>query len=204
MIAIVDYGMSNLRSVERALVGVGGTARIIADPDQVRGADALILPGQGEFRHCMRGLVRTGMQEAIADFWRSGRPFLGICIGLQVLFPSSEEAPDCRGLERFAGTVRRFPPEPEMKIPHMGWNVVEVTGDCPLLHGLPPHPHAYFVHSYYVEPHDPRIVAGLTQHGSTRFASVVWSDNLVATQFHPEKSQNVGRLILQNFLRWRP
>jgi len=204
VIAVVDYGMSNLRSVERALVGAGAAPRIVSDPDQVRRADAVVLPGQGEFKHCMRGLAQSGMREAIVDFWQTGRPFLGICIGLQILFPTSEEAPECQGLGRFQGAVRRFAPEPQIKIPHMGWNVVEIAADCPLLRGLPPRSHAYFVHSYYVQPNDPAVIVGLTQHGSTRFASAIWSENLVATQFHPEKSQHVGLLILENFLRWRP
>lgn len=203
LIAIVDYGMSNLRSVERALHAVGAAATIVSDPDAVEKADAAILPGQGEFSHCMQSLRETGMEEAIRNFWRTGKPFLGICIGLQVLFQGSQEAPGIAGLGLLAGQVRRFSPEPGIKIPHMGWNSLELCQPCPLLDGLAPSAYAYFVHSYFADPDDSVGLVATTAHGSTTFASAVWKDNVVATQFHPEKSQRVGLQILKNFTEWK-
>jgi glutamine amidotransferase len=196
--------MSNLRSVERALHAVGADAAIIDDPDAVRSADAAILPGQGEFSHCMKSLETSGMDEAIREFWKTGKPFLGICIGLQVLYEGSEEAPGIPGLGLLKGKVKRFQPEPGIKIPHMGWNALEIKQSIPLLEGLPERPYAYFVHSFYAEPDDPGCLVTATVHGNTSFASTVWKENVIATQFHPEKSQRVGLHILQNFIRWKP
>ena len=163
-------------------------------------ANALVLPGVGAFGDCVRSLERSGMREGVVEWARSGRPFFGICVGYQMLFDASEEAHDCPGLGIFAGTVRHFPEGSGLKIPQIGWNTLHLTQrDTPLLAGVAEAEYAYFVHSYYVVPRDPSLVALETTYGLT-FASAIVRGNLVATQFHPEKSQRAGLKLLQNFV----
>jgi glutamine amidotransferase len=202
MIAVVDYGMGNLRSVEKALVRVGATVRIVSDAKNVLAADALVLPGVGAFGDCMRNLQRLGLVGAIRDFVASGRPYLGICLGLQALFESSEEAPGVGGLAVFEGSVPRFSLN-GLKVPHMGWNRLKILRpDCPLLQGLE-EPFVYFVHSYYCAPKDRQLVCATTEYG-VEFCAMLWTGNVFATQFHPEKSQAVGLQMLENFVRLAP
>ncbi|CCO09239.1 imidazole glycerol phosphate synthase subunit HisH [Desulforamulus hydrothermalis] len=197
MIAVIDYGMGNLRSVQKAFQRVGCQAEIVRDPAAVAAARAVVLPGVGAFRDAMANLQSAGMVEAIHRVVAAGRPFLGICLGLQLLFESSEEFGHHRGLGIFPGTVKRFP-EGELKVPHMGWNQVSVTNASPLMEGIPDRSAFYFVHSYYVEPADPRLVIASADYGLT-FAAVVGRQNVYGIQFHPEKSSTLGLRILENF-----
>jgi glutamine amidotransferase len=197
MIAIVDYGMGNLRSVEKGFLKVGVDARVVSDRRSVEDARGVVLPGVGAFRDCMRNLTDADLTDAIITSIRKGKPFLGICLGLQVLFSESEEFGVCRGLDVFRGRVVRFP-ESGLKVPHMGWNTVKIERRPPLFDGIPDDSYFYFVHSFYVVPQDTAVVAGTTEYGSP-FASMVWKDNIVATQFHPEKSQELGLRILKGF-----
>jgi len=200
MIALVDYGMGNLRSVEKALARVGADVRIVSDRKSVLAADALVLPGVGAFVDCMANLEKIGLVEAIREFIATKRPFLGICLGFQALFESSEEAPGVKGFGLFPGTVPRFATN-GLKVPHMGWNQLSVEqGDCPLLRGVADGSYVYFVHSYYCKPKDASVVCGTTGYG-IEFCSMLWADNVFATQFHPEKSQAVGLKMLENFVR---
>jgi glutamine amidotransferase len=199
-IVLVDVGMGNLRSVERALEETGQSVEMVrsGDPDVVRKADLIVFPGQGAFRDCARALD-SGLREAITSHIRSGKPYLGICLGMQALFVSSEEADEsCRGLSVFEGTVKRLVPSLGIKIPHMGWNTVEPTSNRAFLQREPEH--FYFVHSFVVVPEDESLVAGTTEHGQ-RFVSAIAKDNLFAVQFHPEKSQGAGLALLGRVLR---
>jgi len=199
MIALVDYGMGNLRSVEKALTRVGGDVRIVSDREGVLTADAVVLPGVGAFGDCMKNLARLDLVEAIREFIAMERPFLGICLGFQGLFESSEEAPGMKGLGIFPGTVPRFPSN-ELKVPHMGWNQLQIKqAVCPLLTDIPEKSYVYFVHSYYCKPASPKVVCGTTEYG-IEFCSMLWASNVFATQFHPEKSQGVGLKMLKNFV----
>ncbi len=199
MIAIVDYGMGNIRSVEKALHKIGAEAFVTADPSKVRNAAGIVLPGVGAFRDCMANLDSLRMLDTIVSEVRKGKPYLGICLGLQILFSRSEEFGDCRGLDIFPGKVVRFRPEdPLLKIPHMGWNTVAYQKRPPICADVPDNSYFYFVHSYYVLPDDSGLVAGTTNYGTT-FTSMIWKDNVMATQFHPEKSQDAGLLILKGF-----
>jgi imidazole glycerol-phosphate synthase subunit HisH len=203
MIAVVDSGYGNLRSVEKALAHVGGDPVITADPDVVRRAERVVVPGQGAFRDCVAGLGERGLGESVRESIRRGVPFLGICLGLQVLFDESEEQGPCRGLGVLPGRVVRFrPQDPTLKVPHMGWNQVrapEGAARDPLWRGLDEAEYVYFVHSYYVVPADARAVALECDYGE-RFCAAVRKDNVFACQFHPEKSQRVGLHILKNFV----
>jgi len=200
MIALIDYGSGNLRSAEKALARVGGDVRIVSDRASVLAADAVVLPGVGAFGDCVRGLSELGLAAAIREFIGTGKPFLGICVGLQMLFQGSAESPGVAGLGILPGTVPRFPHN-GLKVPHMGWNRLQFRrGDCPLLAGVADGSHVYFVHSYYGQPANPDVVAAATSYGR-EFASVLWRDNVFATQFHPEKSQAVGLQMLANFAR---
>lgn len=201
MIALIDYGAGNLRSVHKALKHLGAEVRLVTQPDQMQGARAVVLPGVGAFDDCLNALRRQSLIEACRSAIGAGLPFLGICVGYQVLFERSEEFNSCAaGLGVFAGKVVRFPERPGLKIPQIGWNEVEPTRpDCPLFHGLAPRSHFYFVHSFYPQPADRSLVAAETEYGD-RFASAIWKDNVFATQFHPEKSQKVGLQVLRNFL----
>lgn len=202
MIALVDYGMGNLRSVEKALARVGADVRIVGDAEALRGlgADAMVLPGVGAFGDCMANLGKAGLTDAIREFIATKRPYLGICLGFQALFESSEEAAGVRGIAVFPGAVPRFAAN-GLKVPHMGWNELRIRKQaCPLLQGVADGSHVYFVHSYYCRPKSASVVCGTTEYG-IEFCSMLWADNVYATQFHPEKSQAVGLRILENFVR---
>ena len=209
-IAVIDYGMGNLRSVSKALEHVAPGAQVVvsSDPDFVSGADRVVFPGQGAMPDCMRELDSRGLRQAVLDASR-GKPFLGICIGLQMLFDQSEEG-GVRGLSVFDGTVRRFPHEKmidssggRLKVPHMGWNEVRQTDAHPVWRGIPSGERYYFVHSYYAVPAEHRFVSGEAEYG-LRFACAVARDNIFAVQFHPEKSHTAGLKLLANFIGWNP
>lgn len=197
MIAIIDYGMGNLRSVQKGFAQVGCQAEIVQDPALVEAAPAVVLPGVGAFADAVENLKRTGMHEVIDRVVRAGKPFLGICLGQQLLFESSEEFGDTPGLGIFPGSVKRFPAG-SLKVPHMGWNQVEIQKASAILEGIPEGTAFYFVHSYYVQPADPALAVTLTEYG-LKFASVVGRDNVFGIQFHPEKSSTLGLRILENF-----
>jgi imidazole glycerol-phosphate synthase subunit HisH len=200
MIALVEYGMGNLRSVEKALARVGADVRIVSDRKSVLAADALVLPGVGAFGDCMANLGKGGLIEPIREFIASKRPFLGICLGFQALFESSEEAPGVNGLAVFPGMVPRFAAN-GLKVPHMGWNGLRIQRrDCPILQGVSDGSYVYFVHSYYCRPKKQSLICGTTEYGID-FCSMLWAENVYATQFHPEKSQEVGLRMLENFVR---
>lgn len=196
---VIDYGAGNLHSVCNALKHLGIANRLVSAPGQLREVDALIFPGVGAFGDCARTLLRQDLVAPIRDWVLSNRPFLGICLGYQVLFETSEECPGTPGLNAFAGRVVRFADDGTLKIPHMGWNAARPTnaGD-PLWDGLPADPHFYFVHSYYPVPDDRDLVGSWTDYGSA-FASSIRRGNIAATQFHPEKSQQAGLRLLENF-----
>jgi glutamine amidotransferase len=196
MIAIVDYGMGNLRSVEKGFLKVGVDARVVREPQAVDDADAVVLPGVGAFRDCIRNLAQTSMTESIVRSIQKGKPYLGICLGLQVLFTESEEFGIYKGLDVFKGKVVRF--QIDLKVPHMGWNNVKILRRPPIFDGIQDESFFYFVHSYYVAPDDTAAVSATTDYGIT-FTSMVWKDNIFATQFHPEKSQESGLRVLKNF-----
>jgi len=203
MIAIIDYGMGNLRSVQKGFEKVGFEAVVTTEPKTVLAADRIVLPGVGAFRDCIKNLEEGGFIEPILRVIREGRPFLGICLGLQLLFTESEEFGRHKGLNVIPGRVVRFPEgmvegEEELKVPHMGWNQLSMKRRPPAFSGIPDGANFYFVHSYYVQPEDPSVIATTTDYG-IEFCSSVWKDNIVATQFHPEKSQERGLAILKNF-----
>ena len=202
MIAIIDYGMGNLRSVWKAFESVGHQAVVTRDPATIKNAGHVVLPGVGAFGDCMANLERFELVEPIRSTVQSGKPFLGICLGLQLLFTESEEFGAHKGLNIIPGHVKRFAPDPALKIPHMGWNQVNVERPCPLFAGIAAGSHWYFVHSYFVQPVDPMVTATTTTYG-TPFVSAIWKDNIVACQFHPEKSQSVGLRLIKNFGAWR-
>jgi imidazole glycerol-phosphate synthase subunit HisH len=201
-ITIIDYGMANLRSVQKAFEKLGHAAVISSDPRAVNNAEKLVLPGVGAFRDAIARLRETGLDEAIINFIGSGRPFLGICLGLQLLFTRSFEDGEYAGLDVLAGDVVRFPHQADLKVPHMGWNNLHLRRQAPHLAGLPAEAAVYFVHSYYVSPRDPSVIATETDYAGA-FTSAVWSGNIFAVQFHPEKSQQVGLQILHNFAALR-
>lgn len=201
MIGIIDYGMGNLRSVQKALQAVGAEAEILTHAEEVNGCEKVILPGVGAFDDAARHLVGSGMVEPVKEFIATGKPFLGICLGLALLFEASEEGGQEPGLGVFKGKSIRFRPEDEtLTVPHMGWNALkfEPNDKLALYQGLEPGCHVYFVHSYYCEPVNESIVATWTDYGGD-FCSSVQQDNVMACQFHPEKSQAVGLKMLENF-----
>lgn len=201
MIALLDYGSGNLRSVHKALLQVGADVKIARTPQEISGASAMVLPGVGAFDDCINALRKQELLEAARDFMQTGKPFLGICVGYQALFEKSEEFNSCAaGLCFFEGKVVRFSEKNGLKIPQIGWNQLEIVRpDCPLYRGIENGSHVYFVHSFFPQPKDESIVATRTDYGSS-FASSVWRDNVFATQFHPEKSQRVGLQLLKNFV----
>ena len=201
MIALLDYGAGNLRSVEKALRFVGGNVRLVQSPDGMKNASAVVLPGVGAFDDCVNAMQRQELLEATREFVGTGRPFLGICIGYQALFERSEEFDSsATGLGLFAGKVVRFPDGQKLKIPQIGWNQIEIVQpECPVFSGVENGSHVYFVHSFYPQPEDASIAATRTTYG-VEFISAVWRENVFATQFHPEKSQKVGLKILENFV----
>ena len=198
-VAVVDYDAGNTLSVTRALEKVGARVELSPDPDRVLAADAVVLPGVGAFGDCVRKLRERGMDEACMEVYRSGKPFLGVCVALQVFFERSEESPGVEGLGIFPGTVVRFEGN-GLKVPHMGWNELKVSRPHPVLGGLSGEDF-YFVHSYYPEPAEPPDLLGESDYG-VRFCAAAGRENLVAVQFHPEKSSRAGLQLYENFLRW--
>lgn len=198
-IVIVDYGMANLRSVQKAIEHVGFAAEITTRPERVARASKIVLPGVGAFRDGIRSLRDTGLCEPIFTHIRAGKPLLGICLGLQFLFSRGHEDGVHQGLDLFRGDVVRFGQHPGLKVPHMGWNQLRIRKkNCPLFRGIADGSSVYFVHSYFAQPESADIVAAEADY-PTPFAAAVWQDNVYATQFHPEKSQSVGLAILRNF-----
>jgi glutamine amidotransferase len=201
-LVIIDYGMANLRSVQKAFEKVGHAAEISSDPGQVAEADKLVLPGVGAFRDAIARLRESGLVDPIVAHIRAGKPFLGICLGLQLLFTRSYEDGEYTGLDVFPGEVVRFPDQPGLKVPHMGWNQLAIRRPAPHLADIAEGSSVYFVHSYYVVPRDRSIIATETDY-PTPFTSSIWHENVFASQFHPEKSQRVGLTILRNFAELR-
>jgi len=215
VIAIIDYGMGNLRSVQKAFETVGHEAAVTREPRAIAGASHVVLPGVGAFADCMANLERYNLVEPIRQAIASGKPFLGICLGLQLLFTESEEFGLHKGLGLLSGRVKKFPfgsakgqapaptePVPRLKVPHMGWNGVAIERTAPPLRGIASGEHFYFVHSYYVAPNDMSVTATVTDYGMP-FVSSIWRDNVFACQFHPEKSQAAGLRVVKNFGEWR-
>ena len=200
MIALIDYGAGNVRSVQKALVAAEGDVQLASTPEKVARADAVVLPGVGAFDDCINAMQRQELVESIRDFIASEKPFLGICVGYQALFEKSEEFNSCAsGMGIFEGKVIRFSDE-GIKIPQIGWNQVSIQKpDCPIFDGIDSGSYFYFVHSYFPEPRDLSIVASRTTYG-VEFCSAVWKRNIFATQFHPEKSQKAGSKLLSNFV----
>jgi len=203
VIAIIDYGMGNLRSVQKGFEKIGRDAVITADPRVVLEADKIVLPGVGAFRDCMHNLEQAGFVEPILKVISDGRPFLGICVGMQLLFSDSVEFGLYKGLDLIPGHVLRFPEgmregNEDLKVPHMGWNQLDFKHKPDVFEDIDEGTNVYFVHSYYVKPDDDAVIAATTNYG-IEFCSAIWKDNIVATQFHPEKSQHAGLRILKNF-----
>jgi glutamine amidotransferase len=200
VIAVVDYDMGNLHSACKGLEKAGATPKITDSPVALAQADAIVLPGVGAFDPAMQHLRSRHLEDPIKQAIASGKPFLGICLGLQILFEASEEGRE-PGLGIVPGLVKRFQPEPGITIPHMGWNQLDFTQPhSPLWQQLPPQPWLYFVHSYYVEPIDPTVQAATITHGSQTVTAAIAQNNLMAVQFHPEKSSDAGLQILANFV----
>ncbi len=197
-VGIIDYGMGNLRSVLTGLRRVSVDASIISSPDEVKNYDKIILPGVGAFGDAMNNLKKYGFDDALSDFVKKGRPFLGICLGFQLLFEESEESAGIKGLSFFKGRVRKFPELPDIRIPHVGWNTVNLKKESVLFDGIENPSYFYFVHSYYVAPENEEIVLGETDY-FIKFVSTVEYENIAGTQFHPEKSQVEGLKFLHNF-----
>jgi imidazole glycerol-phosphate synthase subunit HisH len=199
-IVIIDYGMGNLKNVQKAFQWVGFEAKVTRNKKEIEGASAIVLPGVGAFKDCMENLEKYGLVERVLKSIEKGKSYLGICLGLQILFSESEEFGSQRGLDVIKGKVVRFKPDPEHKVPHMGWNTVEMEKEVPMLQGIKKGDFFYFVHSYYVVPEEDGWTATLTPYGKP-FVSSVWKGNIFATQFHPEKSQQKGLRILENFVK---
>jgi imidazole glycerol-phosphate synthase subunit HisH len=201
VLAILDYGMANLRSVQKAFERHGHAAQIIATPDDIRRADRLVVPGVGAFRDAIALLNRTGLSDAIREHARAGKPLLGICLGLQLFMDVGFEDGKHQGLGLVAGQCVRFTvdaPPLNLKVPHMGWNSLNLAKPAPLFKGLPANPYVYFVHSYHAVPADLAVIAATADYGAP-FVAALWKDNIMAAQFHPEKSQEVGSIMLKNF-----
>lgn len=210
MIAIVDYGMGNLRSVEKGFLKVGADVRVTSDPKIISNSKGVVLPGVGAFRDCMASLERLDLLKLIKAEITKGKPYLGICLGLQILFSESEEFGFCKGMGVFRGKVQRFSFDNSarspnagsmLKIPHMGWNTVRIINDSPIFAEIPDNSYFYFVHSFYVSPEDKDIIAAKTHYGID-FTSMIRKDNIFATQFHPEKSQQLGIKVLYGFRKF--
>lgn len=197
-VVVVDYGMGNLRSAQKGLEKAGVDAFISSDPYDVEASEGIVLPGVGAFRDCMANLIQAKLLDPVQSAIRKGKPFLGICIGMQLLLSVSEEFGLHQGLDIIRGRVVRFPVVKDLKIPHMGWNRVHLNFRNPLFEGIPDGTFFYFVHSYFALPEETKVVAGWTDYGS-RFCSVISRGNLFATQFHPEKSDKWGIKVLRNF-----
>ncbi|MDI6865487.1 imidazole glycerol phosphate synthase subunit HisH [Thermodesulfovibrio yellowstonii] len=201
MIALVDYGMGNIRSVSKAIEAVGGEVSITQSPEEIRKAKAIVLPGVGAFRDCMSNLTELGLLEIVREEILKGKPYLGICLGMQILFTESEEFGMCKGLDLIKGRVIRFKLPQDYKIPHMGWNTVIFKKKSKLLSEISNNSYFYFVHSYYVVPEESNFVGGVTEYG-IEFTSMIIYENIFATQFHPEKSQKMGLKLLSNFIQF--
>jgi glutamine amidotransferase len=199
-IVIIDYGMGNLRNVQRGFERIGLEAKLTRNKKEIQRASAIVLPGVGAFKDCMINLEKYGMVESLLRSIEKGKPYLGICLGLQILFSESEEFGSHKGLDLIKGRVVRFKPDPEHKVPHMGWNTVEIEREVPMLQGIVSGDFFYFVHSYYVIPEDKKWISSFTTYGLS-FVSSIWKENIFATQFHPEKSQHKGLRILENFVK---
>jgi imidazole glycerol-phosphate synthase subunit HisH len=214
MIAIIDYGMGNIHSVKKALEVAGAQTLVTNKPQEIKKCEKLVLPGVGAFGDAMEELQKQDLVSAIRDDINRKKIFLGICLGMQLLFESSEESPDVKGLGIFKGKVKKFAPREGLKVPHMGWNQLrkdtshlpvrqagktQVTSECPLLKNVEDNSFVYFCHSYYPAPQEPEVSAAVTDYGED-FTSMVWKDNVFGAQFHPEKSQAVGLDILKNFV----
>ena len=199
-IVVIDYGMGNLRNVQRGFEKIGLEAKVTRKKNEIKMASAIVLPGVGAFKDCMINLEKYGLVEPILRSIEKGKPYLGICLGLQILFSESEEFGSHKGLDLIKGRVVKFKPDPEHKVPHMGWNTVEIEREVPFLQGIVSGDFFYFVHSYYVIPEETRWISTFTNYGRP-FVSSIWKENLYATQFHPEKSQTKGLKILENFAR---
>lgn len=200
MIAIIDYGAGNIQSVYKALKYLGIDCAITSDKKEILNADGAILPGQGEFSDCMNSITESGIKDTVMEFINTGKPFLGICVGLQLLFEGSEESPDTKGLGIFKGIIKRIPNGEGLKIPHMGWNSIDIVKNDKLFNGVDNGSYFYFVHSYYLDAEEKDIVSTQTEYGVKIDASVS-RDNIYATQFHPEKSGEIGLKLLGNFIQ---
>jgi len=200
MIAIIDYGMGNLRSVQKGFERMGHETIVTSDAKAIQNAAKIVLPGVGAFPDCMRNLEQYGLVDAVRKSISSGKPFLGICLGLQLLFTESEEFGISKGLDIIKGRAIRFkgPAFSDLKVPHMGWNSISIKRRAPALQDVPDNSHVYFVHSFHVVPEDRGVIATTTPYG-TEFVSSIWKDNIFAVQFHPEKSQTLGLSILKRF-----
>lgn len=200
MIAIIDYGMGNIHSVQKALESMGAKTLVTNKPEGIRSCDKAVLPGVGAFDDAMLELSKQNLVSELTNFVKEGNIFLGICLGMQLLFETSQEAKVSKGLGFLKGAVKKFENKNGLKVPHMGWNQLKITAkDCPLLKGIPDNAYVYFCHSYYSEPKDRRIIAAATDYGID-FTSILWQDNMFGVQFHPEKSQETGLKMLKNFV----
>ena len=200
MIAIIDYGAGNIQSVYKALRFIGADCKVTSDKDEILNADGAILPGVGSFGDAMDTMTKRGIKDTIIEYTKSGKPFLGICLGLQLLFPESEETPGVKGLDIFKGTITKIPNQNRtLKIPHMGWNNISIKQKNGIFKDIEGEPYVYFVHSFYLKAQDKDIVAATTQYG-VEIDAAVQKGNIIATQFHPEKSGEVGLKMLKNFV----
>lgn len=200
MIAIIDYGAGNIQSVYKALKFIGADCKVTSDKDEILNADGAILPGVGSFGDAMDTMTKRGIKDTIIEYTNSGKPFLGICLGLQLLFPESEETPGVKGLDIFKGTITKIPNQNRtLKIPHMGWNNISIKQKNGIFKDIEGEPYVYFVHSFYLKAQDKDIVAATTQYG-VEIDAAVQKGNIIATQFHPEKSGEVGLKMLKNFV----
>ena len=200
MIAIIDYGAGNIQSVYKALKFIGADCKVTSDKDEILNADGAILPGVGSFGDAMDTMTKRGIKDTIIEYTKSGKPFLGICLGLQLLFPESEETPGVKGLDIFKGTITKIPNQNRtLKIPHMGWNNISIKQKNGIFKDIEGEPYVYFVHSFYLKAQDKDIIAATTQYG-VEIDAAVQKGNIIATQFHPEKSGEVGLKMLKNFV----
>jgi len=199
-IVIIDYGMGNLRNVQKGFEKIGFEARLTRNKKEIDRSSAIVLPGVGAFKDCMENLQKYGLVETLLQSIEKGKPYLGICLGLQVLFSESQEFGSHKGLDLIKGRVVRFEPDPDHKVPHMGWNTIEKEKEVPMLQGIESGDFFYFVHSYYVIPDETEWISSFTTYGKP-FVSSIRKENLFATQFHPEKSQQKGLRILENFVK---
>lgn len=200
MISIIDYGAGNIQSVYKALKFIGADCKVTSDKDEILNADGAILPGVGSFGDAMDTMTKRGIKDTIIEYTKSGKPFLGICLGLQLLFPESEETPGVKGLDIFKGTITKIPNQNRtLKIPHMGWNNISIKQKNGIFKDIEGEPYVYFVHSFYLKAQDKDIVAATTQYG-VEIDAAVQKGNIIATQFHPEKSGEVGLKMLKNFV----